>query len=484
MCDLGSVRPMSVYVHVPFCVRRCGYCDFNTYTPRELGGAVSQADYADQVIAEIDLAAKYLEGENVPGLGNAARSRRNSEGTEPVILRQGALGSGRLPVGVAAFAPQSAESLKPSGVPTVFFGGGTPTMLPSADLVKILRAIDNTWGLMPDVEVTTEANPDSVTQESINELAAGGFTRISFGMQSAVPHVLRTLDRTHNREQIPVAVNWAKQAGLKVSVDLIYGTPGESLADWRESVEAAIATGVDHISAYALHVEPHTKMGRQIRNGELPAPDDDDEAAKYELADEMLSQAGLEWYEISNWVRSSGKSSESGDLPVGVAAAGGIGGQNVCQHNLAYWRGQNWWGFGPGAHSYFAGTDTAPKMQGTGMVNAGTATVVSDQADDHHQATGQRWWNVKHPAKYAQMLSENKLPIEEVEQLTPQQMALENVMLRLRLAEGLPIEALEASYRDAIAPLSARGLLTVTDNTLVLTRMGRLLADTVTRALT
>ena len=402
------MQPMSVYVHVPFCVRRCGYCDFNTYTPRELGGAVSQADYADQVITEIKLAAQFLDGDKV------------------------------------------VQSRKPSGVPTVFFGGGTPTMLPSSDLVKILREIDNTWGLMPDAEVTTEANPDSVTQESINELAQGGFTRMSFGMQSAVPHVLHTLDRTHNHDQIPIAVNWAKQAGLKVSVDLIYGTPGESLDDWRESLETAIATGVDHISAYALHVEPHTKMGRQILKRQLPAPDDDDEAAKYELADELLNQAGLEWYEISNW------------------ACGGIGGNNACQHNLAYWRGQNWWGLGPGAHSYLA-ESSAEEASADAMSKPRRAY---------------RWWNVKHPAKYAQMLSEDRLPIEEVENLTPEQIALENVMLGLRLAEGLPIEALEASFRDELGPLGAQGLLVFDGNQLTLTRRGRLLADTVVRKLT
>jgi len=409
--------PMSVYVHVPFCVRRCGYCDFNTYTPRELGGAVSQADYADQVIAEIELAARYLAGEDVPV----------GAGEPDVILRGGSVANG------------IAESRLPSGVPTVFFGGGTPTMLPSADLVKILRAIHNTWGLMPDAEVTTEANPDSVTKESIKELANGGFSRISFGMQSAVPHVLHTLDRTHNREQIPIVVNWAKEAGLKVSLDLIYGTPGESISDWQVSLEAAIATGVNHISAYALHVEPHTKMGRQIRSGQLPAPDDDDEAAKYELADELLTNAGLEWYEISNWARE------------------GIAGNNACQHNMAYWRGQDWWGFGPGAHSYLRGADGQP---------------------------GQRWWNVKHPAKYAQMLSERKLPIEEAETLTPEQAELEKVMLGLRLAEGLPMEALEASYRDEAANLQLQGLLTIEGGLLKLTRRGRLLADTVVRALT
>jgi len=384
---------MSAYVHVPFCVRRCGYCDFNTYTPSELGGAVSQADYANQVITEIELAAKSLEL------------------------------AGRIP----------------SEVPTVFFGGGTPTMLPSSDLVKILNVVSNIWGLIPGAEVTTEANPDSVTQQSIDELAAGGFTRISFGMQSAVPHVLHTLDRTHNREQIPVVVEWAKQAGLKVSVDLIYGTPGESMDDWRESLEAAIATGVDHISAYALHVEPHTKMGRLISKGQLPAPDDDDEAVKYELADELLSQAGLEWYEISNWAR------------------GGIGGKNTCQHNLAYWRGKNWWGFGPGAHSYLG-------------------------PDDHQ--LGQRWWNVKHPARYAQMLGENRLPIEESENLTTAQVAFEKVMLGLRLAEGLPIEALETSARDAVEPLREQGLVAPGGDPVVLTRRGRLLTDTVVRKLT
>ncbi|MCL1801985.1 MAG: radical SAM family heme chaperone HemW, partial [Promicromonosporaceae bacterium] len=280
----------SVYVHVPFCARRCGYCDFNTYTAKELGGGATQAGYPGLAIQEIDLAAEHLR----------------------------AVGS------------------EPREVDTVFFGGGTPTILPSSSLLKILKHIDRTWGLAPNAEITTEANPDSVTERSINELAAGGITRISLGMQSAVPHVLRTLDRTHDPEQVARAVGWAKAAGLAVSLDLIYGTPGESLTDWKRSVEIALALDIPHLSAYALQVEPHTKMGRQIARGLLPAPDDDDAAAKYELADSLFAEAGLEWYEISNW------------------AKGGINGPNACRHNLAYWRGQSWWGFGPGSHSYLA----------------------------------------------------------------------------------------------------------------------------------
>jgi putative oxygen-independent coproporphyrinogen III oxidase len=426
MADFG------VYVHVPFCVRRCGYCDFNTYTSAELleGGSPSKnrdsfvTSYPSNAIHEIRLAQRWL-----------------------------------------------VETERPSKpATTVFFGGGTPTVLPSSDLMAILDAIRATWGLAPGAEITTEANPDSVTPQSLDELAAGGFTRISFGMQSAVPHVLRTLDRTHDAARIPDVVGWAREAGLAVSLDLIYGTPGESLADWRRSCEAAIATGVDHISAYALTVVSGTKMYAQIQHGELPAPDDDDEAAKYELADELFTAAGLEWYEISNWAR------------------GGITGPNVCRHNLGYWRSEDWWGIGPGAHSYL---------------------------------NGNRWWNVKHPRRYAEMLAAGVLPIEDSETLTPEQAMLERIMLETRLADGMPIEALEASATSfcatatgqnldprfcdsdyvsmqnddngalksrTVANLIAQQLIdpraAITDRRIVLTLKGRLLADTVVHTLT
>ncbi|MFL6159133.1 MAG: coproporphyrinogen-III oxidase family protein, partial [Marmoricola sp.] len=253
LAELATHR-LGVYLHVPFCSVRCGYCDFNTYTVKELGGGASQASYADTAILEVDLLAGVLPG-----------------------------------------AP---------AVETVFFGGGTPTLLPSADLVRMLGAVRTQLGLTDDAEVTTEANPDSVTLDSLSELRAGGFTRVSFGMQSAVPAVLAVLDRTHDPERVPQAVAWAREAGFEqVSLDLIYGTPGESLGDWETSLRAALACTPDHVSAYSLIVEDGTALARQVRSGVLPMPDEDDLADKYALADDLLEGAGLGWYEVSNWSR-------------------------------------------------------------------------------------------------------------------------------------------------------------------------------------
>jgi oxygen-independent coproporphyrinogen-3 oxidase len=385
-----TAEGLGVYLHVPFCTVRCGYCDFNTYTAAELGGGASQVAYVDTALAELRLADRVLT---------------------------------------------AAGRVRP--VSTVFVGGGTPTVLPAADLVRFLRELDRTWGLAPGAEVTTEANPDSVTPQSLEALADGGFTRVSFGMQSAVPHVLATLERTHDPARVPQAVTWARAAGLAVSLDLIYGTPGESLEDWRASVEAALACEVDHVSAYALVVEPGTKMATQVRRGLLTLPDGDDQAAKYELADDLLSAAGLHWYEVSNWSRTAA---------------------TACRHNLAYWRGSDWWGFGPGAHSH---------------VGAGERAV--------------RWWNVKHPRAYADRLGRGVTPAAGRELLEADDVALERVLLGVRLAEGLPVDVLGADGRRAVAGLVADGLLdgrAAVGGRVLLTRRGRLLADAVVRDLT
>ncbi|PZO98023.1 MAG: coproporphyrinogen III oxidase [Dermacoccus nishinomiyaensis] len=377
-----------LYVHVPFCVTRCGYCDFNTYTLTELGEpGASVSTYADAALRELDLAAREL--------GEA-----------------------------------------PSGVPvieTVFIGGGTPTMLPADDLVRILAKARELFGLAEGCEVTTEANPDSVDETYLRTLADGGFTRVSIGMQSAVPHVLATLERTHDPANVERAVRAAKGAGLQVSVDLIYGAPGESLDDWRTSLDAAIALEPDHISVYALVVEEGTKMGAQVRRGELPLPDDDDEADKYELADALLADAGYDWYEVSNWARSP---------------------QTQCRHNLAYWRDEPWWGVGPGAHSHVGGV---------------------------------RWWNVKHPRAYAQRVNAGLSPALARELLDERQRYEERVLLQVRLAEGLPLDMLDDDGRRAVAGLVASGLIdgpsAVRDKRVRLTLRGRLLTDTVVRAL-
>jgi len=381
---LGS-RPLGIYVHVPFCGSRCGYCDFNTYTAAELGPGVSRARYAQLAIAEVRLAARVL----------------------------------------GAAAPP---------VSTVFFGGGTPTLLPAADLAAILRAIDAELGLAPDAEVTTEANPESVDERVLAELRAGGFTRISLGMQSSVGHVLTVLDRRHSPGRPEQCVAWARSAGFAhVSLDLIYGTPGESTQDWVASVRSAVAAGPDHISAYSLIVEAGTRLAARVRRGELAPPDDDAMADRYLAADDMLSAAGLNWYEISNWA---------------------AGPDSACRHNLLYWTGGDWWGIGPGAHSHVGGI---------------------------------RWWNVRHPAAYASRIAAGGSPGQAREILTAAERRTEQIMLTTRLASGCPAGALGPAGLRAAAAAVADGLASAADlaaGRVVLTRKGRLLADAVIRDLT
>ena len=377
-------RRFGVYLHVPFCAVRCGYCDFNTYTLNELGPGASTTDFPDSALAELDLAVEVL-GDRAPT------------------------------------------------VDTVFVGGGTPTMLAATDLVRMLDGVRERFGLAADAEVTTEANPDSVSPAALDALAAGGFTRVSLGMQSSGPHVLATLDRTHDPRRVGEAVTAARSAGLGTSVDLIYGTPGESLPDWRRSLEAALDLEPDHVSAYALVVEEGTRLAAQVRRGELPAPDGDDQADKYELADELLAAAGYDWYEVSNWARSEA---------------------HRCRHNEGYWRGDSWWGVGPGAHSHVGGV---------------------------------RWWNVKHPRAYADRLVGGVSPAAGREHLTAEQRHDEEVLLGVRMRAGLPLARLDDLGRAAVAGLVADGLLegraAVRDRRAVLTRRGRLLADTVVRTL-
>lgn len=385
LAALGE-RPFGIYVHVPFCTVRCGYCDFNTYTAEELGGAsgapgASRATYAEAAIAEIRQARRVLGDRDLP-------------------------------------------------VSTVFFGGGTPTLLPPADLGSIIASIASEFGLAAGAEVTTESNPDSVAQWHLEELRSSGINRISFGMQSAVDHVLRTLERTHDPLRVPAVVDWAREAGFdQVSLDLIYGTPGESLEDWKISLDAALACAPDHVSAYSLIVEEGTALARQVRRGEVPMTDDDDLADKYVVADERLTAAGLGWYEVSNWAADDA---------------------SRCRHNLLYWHGDDWWGVGPGAHSHVGGV---------------------------------RWWNVKHPAAYADRLAAGASPAHARELLGDEDRRVERVLLELRLRGGLPRGVLGPAGNGAVPDLVARGLLEVDADRLVLTRRGRLLADAVVRDL-
>jgi len=379
-------RPFGIYVHVPFCTTRCGYCDFNTYTAAELGAGpatVSPRSYPDLAIAEIRFARQVLGDQDIP-------------------------------------------------VSTVFFGGGTPTLLPPAALGGVLRAIGTEFGLARGAEVTTEANPESVDEASLNDLRAQGLTRVSFGMQSAVPGVLAVLDRVHQPGRPARCAAWARAAGFEhVSLDLIYGTPGESAADWRGSLDAAVAAGPDHVSAYALTVEAGTRLAARVRRGELAAPDDDVLADRYLAADQVLTAAGYGWYEISNWA-------------AGVPAR--------CAHNMLYWTGGDWWGIGPGAHSHVGGT---------------------------------RWWNVRHPAAYGARIAAGNSPGQAREVLSEAERQLERVMLLIRLAEGCPAGILGPAGRVNVASVVAEGLARVlAGERIVLTRRGRLLADTVTRKLT
>jgi oxygen-independent coproporphyrinogen-3 oxidase len=384
LAELGE-RPFGIYVHVPFCATRCGYCDFNTYTAQELPSGGARASYAAAAIEELQLATRVL-GDGAPR------------------------------------------------VATVFFGGGTPTLLPASELGAIVHAIDDTFGLAPDAELTTEANPESVGPASLAALRAAGFTRISLGMQSAAPRVLATLDRVHTPGRAATAAAEARAAGFEhVSLDLIYGTPGERDDDWRASLDAALAAGPDHLSAYALTVEPGTRLHARVRRGELCPPGEDALADRYELADAALADAGFAWYEISNWA---------------------VAPDAHCRHNLGYWRGGDWWGIGPGAHSHVGGV---------------------------------RWWNVLHPSTYAARLAAGASPAHGRELLDAPTRRLERIMLELRLADGLDLALLDDAGRDAAARAVGDGLAepdALAAGRLRLTRRGRLLADAVVRDVT
>ena len=386
LTGLGE-RPFGFYVHVPYCATRCGYCDFNTYTATELrssGAIATQETYADNLVAEIRLARTVLGGAELP-------------------------------------------------VQTVFLGGGTPTLLPARDLVTMLAAIRDEFGLAPGAEVTTEANPESVDPAYLAELREGGFNRISFGMQSARPHVLQLLDRHHTPGRPEACVAEAREAGFEhVNLDLIYGTPGESDDDWRASLDAAVGAGPDHVSAYSLIVEDGTKLAARVKRGELPMIDDDVHADRYLIAEEALAKAGYSWYEVSNWA-----TTEAGR----------------CRHNELYWTGADWWGAGPGAHSHVGGV---------------------------------RWWNAKHPAAYAQALAEGRTPAQGREVLPEADRRVERILLELRLVDGCPLTLLAPAGMEAAHRALADGLLDPTAfdaGRAVLTLQGRLLADGVVRDL-
>jgi putative oxygen-independent coproporphyrinogen III oxidase len=378
---LGS-RPFGMYVHVPFCAVRCGYCDFNTYTPGELGTSASPQSWLEGLRRELDLAASVL-------------------GSAPPV-------------------------------DSVFVGGGTPSLLGADGLGAVLDAVRSSFGLAPDAEVTTESNPESTSPEFFAGIRDAGYTRVSLGMQSAAPHVLAVLDRKHTSGRPVAAAREAFAAGFShVNLDLIYGTPGERPSDLSASLDAVLSAGVDHVSAYALIVEDGTALARRVKRGELPAPDDDVLASYYETIDAALSAAGRHWYEVSNW-----------------ALAGA-----ECRHNIGYWQGGDWWGAGPGAHSHVGGV---------------------------------RWWNVKHPAKYAAELAAGRSPAAGRETLSAEDRRVERVLLELRLATGLPAAALDPAGLAAATACATDGLLdpaALAAGHCVLTPRGRLLADAVVHRL-
>jgi oxygen-independent coproporphyrinogen-3 oxidase len=366
---------LSFYVHIPYCVRRCGYCDFNTYTPSELQDGASleivSADYIDAVLRELDAAPT-------------------------------------------------------DEVPTIFFGGGTPSLIPPHDLGRVISAIRERNGLTEDCEITLEANPDSVTQEKLEGYIAAGFNRISFGMQSSKEHVLKVLDRTHNPENVRKAVEGARAAGFQsISVDLIYGAPGESLSDWASTVKEALSLDIDHISAYALIVEEGTKLAAQIKRGEYTMPDDDLMADMYLLVDQQCLQKGLKWYELSNWSKPG----------------------HQCRHNINYWKSKNWWGLGPGAHSHI---------------------------DD------KRFWNVKHPNAYKERVFAGESPIKDSEVLTADEKKSEYIMLAIRMPEGVRKVALTVKQYERVGEYIKSGHIIDTPDALRLTPKGRLIADRLT----
>ena len=374
-------KPLSFYIHVPYCVSRCGYCDFNTYTPSELNGDLAQVSngYIDQLIKEVDIAGTRVSNE----------------------------------------------------ISTIFIGGGTPTLLDPIDFKRLLDKLQDKFGFKEGIEITIEANPDSVNSEKLEKLISIGINRISFGMQSSVPHVLKVLDRTHDPLNVERSVTEAKSAGFKeISVDLIYGTPGESIEDWKLSIQSALQLSITHVSAYALILETGTRLANQVKRKEFEIPDDGETAEKYLIADREFTKHGFSWYELSNWAKPGSE----------------------CKHNLAYWQGDNWWGLGPGSHSHI---------------------------------DGERFWNIKHPNTYRKALEEGS-PVAGREVLTAEDIENERVMLEIRLPSGIDKASLKSAQLDQVSQYLEGGELDKSawqNGRIALTANGRLVADRIVRSI-
>jgi putative oxygen-independent coproporphyrinogen III oxidase len=365
-------EPPAIYVHVPFCARLCHYCDFNRVagsTPED------RARYVEALITELRGGAG--EREEWPAFGS------------------------------------------------VFVGGGTPTLLEAGDLARVVRAVAASFPLQPDAEVTVEANPETVDTEYFTALVEAGVNRVSMGAQSFAPHVLADLGRWHERDRPLEAVAAARKAGIgRVNLDLIYGAPAESSQDWAATLDTALSADIDHVSAYALTVEPSTEYAARIRNGTAFAPDEDVQAERMAATDERLRAAGFGRYELSNWA-----------LP-----------GNECRHNLTYWRNGNWLAFGAGAHGHW---------------------------------DGRRYWNYRPPGRYADAVLGGQSPVAGEEILTPDEQRTERLLLGLRMAEGVSRDSVEPLDDSQLQTLVGAGLL-IADQRLRLTPAGWALANDVT----
>jgi oxygen-independent coproporphyrinogen-3 oxidase len=368
--DAGA-EAAGLYVHIPFCLTRCGYCDFNTYE----GLGHLSGRYVSALVREAELAAPDWEG--VPFV-------------------------------------------------SLFLGGGTPTTLPVEILGGLIDALAARFSFDEDAEITVEANPDTVDEPYLRALQGAGVTRLSLGVQSFDAAVLASLERVHSAESARRAFGAARRAGFdNVSIDLIYGANGEAVDSWARTVDEAIALSPDHVSAYALTIEPATPLGRKVGSGLVPAPDPDLQAEMYDLVCRRFAEAGYEHYEVSNWARPDRRSI----------------------HNVGYWRGRPYLGLGAGAHSF---------------------------------REGRRWWNVRPPQEYLRLLEEGRLAVGGQEVLTEDERQLERLLLGLRVADGVPEGWVERSRAE---DLVADGLARWTSDGIGLTDRGMLLANDLVLAL-
>ena len=365
-----TMAPAGLYVHIPFCLTRCGYCDFNAY-------------------AGLDhLAAPYVDA-----------------------LRQ-----------EAALA---ARDWKEASFASIFFGGGTPTTLSSDTIGMLIESFQERFAFVGDAEITCEANPDTVKVASLALLRRSGVNRLSIGVQSFDPEVLASLQRLHSGDSARRAYGAARDAGFdNVNLDLIYGAEGETLDSWGRTLDEAVALRPEHLSCYALTVEPNTMLGRQVAAGIARAPDPDGQADMYDLACETLSSAGYVHYEVSNWA-----------LP-----------GRECLHNLGYWEGRPYLGLGAGAHSFRA---------------------------------GRRWWNLRPPHQYMEALAARRFPIGGEERIGGPDGELEALLLGLRLDRGIPGSLVPP---EVVEDLVGRGLARVRGSRVALTDRGMFLASEVVLA--